>query len=268
MSRASFVFACAILVASARAGDDPVVREIEAISRPKEDVTLTFVYPGKVSVLAVKEGDVVRAGTLLVQLDDGPDRIELAQLQAEKDDRLKIEMAQVQLEQKRSLLERIEKASAQQAASPLEVEEGRLEVKLAELTVAREELAQAQAGRKFDEANARIERMALKSPIDGRVEELFVKVGETADRLQKVIRVVSVDRLRIDVAVAVTMASELKCGGTATVRFPGEGTLPEKGQIVFVQAVADAASETLLVRVEVANTTGRPAGEHVRVSFP
>jgi len=40
-----------------------------------------------------------------------------------------------------------------------------------------------------------------------------------------------------------------------------------EGTIIFVAAVADAASGTLRVRVEVPNKTRRPAGEHVVVSF-
>jgi hypothetical protein len=35
-----------------------------------------------------------------------------------------------------------------------------------------------------------------------------------------------------------------------------------------MRSVADAASDTLRVRVEVANPSLRPAGEHVTVSFP
>ena len=38
-----------------------------------------------------------------------------------------------------------------------------------------------------------------------------------------------------------------------------------KGKVIHIAAVADAASNTLTVRVEVANPASRPAGEHVRV---
>ncbi len=58
----------------------------------------------------------------------------------------------------------------------------------------------------------------------------------------------------------------------------GVGNLPEASDIgpfnvvdatiVFIGAVADAASGTLRVRVELANKDNRPSGEHVRVSFP
>jgi len=40
-----------------------------------------------------------------------------------------------------------------------------------------------------------------------------------------------------------------------------------EGRVVFVGSVADAASGTLRVRVEVPNKASRPAGEHVLVTF-
>lgn len=90
-------------------------------------------YPGKVVKVAVKEGDAVAEGTVLVQLDDGPDRIHLSRLEAEKDDALGLQMAQARLDQKRSVLERLERAVARSAASPAELDEARLEARLAEL---------------------------------------------------------------------------------------------------------------------------------------
>jgi multidrug efflux pump subunit AcrA (membrane-fusion protein) len=41
-----------------------------------------------------------------------------------------------------------------------------------------------------------------------------------------------------------------------------------EGSIVYVAAVADAASGTLRVRIEVPNKSNRPAGEHVEIIFP
>ncbi|MBI3267724.1 MAG: efflux RND transporter periplasmic adaptor subunit [Planctomycetes bacterium] len=265
------VLSAACSVPTACRADEPVPlpapAAIEATTRPKEDVTLSFLYPGRITQFAVKEGDAVREGALLVQLDDGPDRIQLAQLAAEKDDRLGTQMAQARLAQKKSLLEQLERASARDAASPLELEQARLETRLAEFTLAREELDLLQATRKWEEASARIERMALRSPSAGKVEQVFVSVGETVDRLQRVVRIVSVDVLRIDVAVPLHDAGALRRDGLATVRFPGDGSPSATGKIVFVQAVADAASETLTVRVELPNAGGRPAGEHVLVQF-
>ena len=39
------------------------------------------------------------------------------------------------------------------------------------------------------------------------------------------------------------------------------------GKVIYIAAVADAASNTRTVRVEVPNKALRPAGEHVKVRF-
>ena len=50
--------------------------------------------------------------------------------------------------------------------------------------------------------------------------------------------------------------------------FPGEAAAATpNGRIINIATVADAASDTLRVRVEVANPLKRPAGERVAVAF-
>ena len=126
-----------------------------------------------------------------------------------------------------------------------------------------------QAGRKYEEYRIRVENMQLKSPIDGRIEKVDIEVGESANALADVIRVVQIDPLWIDAPVPWADAMGLKTGMTARVQFaePGKAASIAEGRLIFVAAVADAASGTLRVRIEVPNKTGRPAGEHVLVTF-
>ena len=75
------------------------------------------------------------------------------------------------------------------------------------------------------------------------------------------------DPLWIDVPVPLTKTKGLKNDQSAEVEFIGSSGPAAEGKIIHIAAVADAASDTLTVRVEVANHTGRPAGEHVHVRF-
>jgi multidrug efflux pump subunit AcrA (membrane-fusion protein) len=81
--------------------------------------------------------------------------------------------------------------------------------------------------------------------------------------------VVQVDPLWIDAPVPLAQAVGLKVGMTARVELAESGKkgLLGEGRIIFVGAVADAASGTLRVKIEVPNKDRRPAGEHVLVSF-
>jgi len=100
------------------------------------------------------------------------------------------------------------------------------------------------------------------------VERVLVEEGESVDALHEVIRVVQIDPLWIEVPVPLPQARSLKVAQKVCVAFERSGPGEPNGTISHVASVADAASDTLTVRVEVANPTARPAGERVDVSFP
>jgi len=248
---------------------------IQAVTRPSADIMLSFVQPGRIANVYVKEGDAVKAAEVLVQQDDAVEQAQLAQLKAQSDDTTQIRASEAQLAQRRVDLKKLEKAAARNAATELEVEHAKLSVQIAELSLELAKFEHEQAIRKYDEQKIRVENMRIKSPIDGRIEKIQVEAGESVNALADVLQVVQIDPVWIDVPVPLARASTLTPGKTAKVEFPEpqnrDSALREptsiEGTIIFVAAIADAASGTLRVRVQVPNKTGRPAGEHVVVSF-
>jgi RND family efflux transporter MFP subunit len=179
-----------------------------------------------------------------------------------------IEAGKASLAQKQVDLQKLEKAASLNAATELEVEHAKLDVKIAGLSLELAIFEHEQAVRKYEEAKLQIDNMTLKSPIAGRVEKVDVEAGESVNVLESVVQVVQIDPLWIEVPVPLSSASTLARGGTAQVYFPGPNKILVNGKIVFISAVADAGSGTLRVRVEVPNKVRRPAGEHVTVVFP
>ncbi len=244
---------------------------IRAITKPSADVIQSFVQPGRIAAVHFKEGDAVKAGQALVQQDDAAEQVLLAQLKAQSEDETQIRASEASLAQKKVDLQKLEKAAASKAATALEVEHARLDVTIAQLSLDLARFEHEQAGRKYQEQKVRVENMLLKSPIDGYIEKIDVEVGESVNMTTtiEVIRVVQVDPLWIDVPVPLAQAAGLKTGMTARVELAESGKkgLLGEGRIIFVGAVADAASGTLRVKIEVPNQARRPAGEHVLVSF-
>jgi RND family efflux transporter MFP subunit len=244
---------------------------IRAVTKPSADVTQSFVQPGRVAAVHFKEGDAVKAGQALVQQDDAAEQVLLAQLKAQSEDRTQIRASEASLAQKKVDLQKLEKAAASNAATALEVEHARLDVTIAQLSLELAQFEHEQAGRKYQEQKVRVENMLLKSSIDGYIEKIDVEVGESVNTSTnvEVIRVVQVDPLWIDAPVPLAQAVGLKVGMTARVELAESGKkgLIGEGRIIFVGAVADAASGTLRVKIEVPNKARRPAGEHVVVSF-
>jgi HlyD family secretion protein len=261
-----------VLLAAAATAAPPVptapTAGIEWQTRPSADIMMRFVLPGRVAKVFVKDGDRVKPGDVLVQLDDEAERVKLAQLMAVAEDELHIKAAEAQLDQQRADLKKLEWAGKEGAATEWEIEHQRLEVKIGEWSLEKARFNRERARDDYKQAEVQVGRMAMKSPIAGRVEFVYVEAGESVEALGEVVRLVKIDPLWADVPVPLARARRLKLGDTLQVVFPETDGAGLPGKIIHIAALADAASETLMVRVEVPNPKGRPAGERVRVLVP
>jgi len=242
---------------------------LQGITAPNADITLSFVVAGRVSEVLVAAGTPVEMHQPLVHLYDEPEQIQARQLKMLSEDRTKILAAEAELAQKRVDLKKLQQAHAKGAASVWEVEHLYLNVRIAELSLQSAKLEQEQYRRRHEHARSQLSRMRLLAPIAGRVEEVNVETGESVGTLGPVLRIVQNDPLWIEVPVPMTRALDLKLDQPAWITFPGDPTADgdPNGRIINISAVADAASETLRVRIEVPNPDGRPAGERVAVAF-
>ena len=245
--------------------------DIEAITKPSADIEMSFVKPGRVAEVLVKEGDTVKEGQLLAGQDDKVEQIQVLQLMAKAGNKTRIEASKTELLQKGEDLKKVEGAKKKGAATDWEVEHARLDVSIGRLNLQLATFEHEQDRRKYEEAKADLERLRLLSPIDGQVKEVTIEPGESPQPMKLAVRVVKTDPLWIDIIAPLALARDLKPGQTAAVVFPGNGAdrvgQSLEGRINIVSAVARAGSDTLRVRVEVANPGRRPAGERVGVSF-
>ncbi len=269
MTKRGRLFLCACLAAVP--ATVALAEGVEAVTRPSEDVTLSFVRPGRIEKITVKEGDTVEAGKPLAQQDDTADLVQLEQLKAQAEDPTRIKAAEAQADQKKVDLDKTQELFKKNVATKFELDHAKLDVTIAELSLALAKFQQVQDKRKHAEAVILVDRMTLKSPIAGRVEQLYVQRGESVDALEKVARVVRINPLWVDVPVPMGEAKDIRPEHEAKVTFDsGDSAVTVMGKVIHVAAVADAASGTRTVRVEVANDfkPARPAGERVKVSFP
>jgi RND family efflux transporter MFP subunit len=242
-------------------------RGIKAVTAPSEDLTLSFTRPGRLAKVLVREGQHVKAGDPLAQLDDAVEQAQSASLKAQADSTTAIRGAQLQVARRQEILRKIQKAHAENAAPLRELDDAKNDAAMADLALETAQLQHQLDVGKYQESELNLQRMRLVSPTDGMVERLRARQGESADALAPVLRLVRVDPLWIDVPAPLALARELREGDLATVRLPGAAA-PASGRVVRVSRVADAASETLEVRVELPNPSARPAGEQVSVQFP
>jgi len=163
--------------------------------QPKRLVNITAETTGRVVNLAVNEGDRVRVGQFLLQIDPKTLRsrvdnseasLEVASVSLEQM-RQSVETAKVQLEQAKQTLTRQQGLWKQQLTTRAELEKAENDVKTAESSLQeRDKSAKAQESRimqeraAVDSAKYDLSKVRIESPIDGIVTRRNIQEGETA----------------------------------------------------------------------------------------
>jgi RND family efflux transporter MFP subunit len=242
-----------------------------AISTPNTSLSMAFVTPGIVDEIAVEENDRVEPGDLLVRLDDSVQRATVEAQKLIMDDDSELKAAQRRHELSQFELTKILEAADKGSKSPREVERATVEEALRAIEVDAAELNREQARIVYKREKARMDQMTLHSTISGVVVRIETDEGEAIDSHQAALHLVSIDPLWMDLAVPVALGLRLKKGDIGVVQWRDVNTpAPYEGRVLFVSPVADAASNSIVCRVEVDNPgpDPLPAGLHAFVSFP
>jgi len=240
-----------------------------AISTPSKTITLAFVHSGAIDRVPVAESQTVAPGDVIAQLDDQGQRLTVQAQRLSAEDTTVIEAARRRADLARYDLENVIEMSAKDAAARRELPRAQAEAALREIDITAAGREREQAKLMYDREAATLAQMTLRSPIHGIVARVTVEPGETIEALQPVAHIVSIDPLWMDVAVPVGLGLMTEPGSIAVVRWrdvPGGG--PAEGRVLWVSAVADASSSSIVVRIEVDNPQRLPAGLHALVQFP
>ena len=191
------VIAVAGGLAAAKSGNKGVEVRIEAVEardlvasvtasgqvRPQTKVDISSDITGKITQLAVREGQMVSKGQLLVQIDPEQARAAVDRVTAS------LASARAQAAQARANLLQAERSYERTAAirqtnaqlvsdEQLEQLRTQVEVNKAMLEAANQSVAQAQA--QLNDARTSLGKTTLYAPMAGRVTRLNVEAGETA----------------------------------------------------------------------------------------
>lgn len=242
--------------------------QIEAIAQARHDLKLSFTLAGRIGEVLVEPGDAVQAGQPLLRLEDEESRAQIQLLRLRAESNLEIEAAEADYAMTQVDEARVKDAFSRNAAARFEVERAELDTRRAFLALELFRQRKQEAEHQLRQAEILNQRYTLRSPVDGVIEEVLLEVGESTEALRPVVRLVVTNPLRIDVNAPTAETMRLDVGAPVWLRFK----LPDhegytQGRIVHIASVADAASETRLVRVETPNPKNLPAGTYVEVTF-
>ena len=105
----------------------------------------------------------------------------------------------------------------------------------------------------------------LRSPINGRVEESTLTLGEHVDTEQVCFTVINLEKVWVELAVAPKDISKLEMGDEVEVRADSAPQQSYRAAVTSIGAVANATTKTVPVLAVLENTDGRlAAGSYVK----
>lgn len=257
--------AAGTLFTSVGAGGGPVEGAYEAISKPSEDRTLSCPRPGLISQILAQEGQSVKVGEAVVQMDDREEKAKLAADKVKAEDDTRVRAQEKIRDQSKVDLKRIQWTFDKGGSTPFELDKAKIDLEVAEAQVKMAAKEQEQAQLNYEQTRVLVDKMRLVSPINGIVHKILAQAGESVELNTKVIQIVNLNPLWVEAQVPQSVVHTLKKDAAVDVVYPNRQHA--KGKVVFIAPVGDAASETILVRVEVPNPELRHAGEQVRINF-
>ncbi len=212
--------------------------------------TLKARVAGELHGLSVREGDRVRAGQLLAQVDATEARARLAQAEQQAHaNRAQLAIAQRQQDNNQALVRQgfISSTAAQTSELNLETAHANLQAAQALLDIARKALADTE----------------LRAPISGQVAARLVQDGERVPVDARVLEIVDTSALEIEAALPPADALELRVGQLADWSVEGMSQ-PSRARVVRINPAVQTGSRSLLTYLSVPAQEGLRQGLFVQ----
>jgi len=212
--------------------------------QPETQVKLSANVPGEVRNLPIHEGDSVRKGQFLLQIDDAQYRAQVGEATAAiAAARSNLRLAEASLAQSESVLKRKEALSSQNLVSAEELDQARTQVSTdrARVDGGREDVQRLQSTLQMAHDNLRKTRFV--SPIDGTVTQLTIERGEIAvigtmnNPGTVLLTVADLSRMKVEADVDETDVATVRIGQEATVKVDA---LPDTSLVGHVTQIANS----------------------------
>jgi multidrug efflux system membrane fusion protein len=222
---------------------EPLIVRGAVVAMPNQDVKIAALVAGRVDSLSVAEGDWVKAGQIVAEIDPRPFADQKRQAAAG------VAQATAAAENARLNLERTERLFQRGIAAGKEVEDAR-----AQRAAAAAALEQASAA--LETADRQLSRTHVASPIAGQVVKRLVSVGEQVDgtAAEPIVEVANLDHVEIAAAIPAEHLGRVRVGQHAKVSSDAYADRVFEGEIIAIAPAVDSATNTALARLRLANT--------------
>jgi RND family efflux transporter MFP subunit len=262
LRRALFAFAAAVASAAA-AAQQPLGCLIE----PHRVIDVGSAVIGVVESVKVERGDRVAKGDVLAVLRADVERAAVGVAATRAKVAAEVQAAQANYELAKQKHARAVELRNQNFISAQALDQARAEAEVAEQRLAQAKEQRRISARELQLAEAQLGLRTIRSPVDGIVVERFMSGGERVEE-KPVVRVATVDPLRVEVVVPASLYGTIAVGSMLTVVPELRNAAARQAKVVLVDALIDAPSNTFRVRLELPNPNYElPAGVRCKVDL-
>jgi membrane fusion protein (multidrug efflux system) len=219
-------FAMPVEAAPVRVG--PSQQRILAVGslRSNESVIVRPELAGRITQINFTEGEKVRKGQLLIQLDASVPRAELAQIQAS-------------LALAKSNHERAQELFKRNAGTERALDEARAKLRTDEAAIRL--------------AEARLEKYALMAPFDGVIGLRKVSVGDFVNAGTDIVNLEQIDPLKVDFRVPEVFLASIRVGQRIALTVDALPGREFAGEVYAIDPLVDAGGRSIVIRARIAN---------------
>lgn len=237
----------------------------------EEQVLLSPEVIGKVSTIHVKEGQRVKAGEPLLELDDQTYRADVAQQQAAvHQQRINIEQQQLNLKNQESQYKRKLELHKMKMVADSAIDDARFALDTARMDLRNSSARLQQAEAVLKQSNERLAKTNIRAPISGTITSMDIKVGETAVASQvsiagsSLMTIANTDSMITEVNVDETDIAKIALGQEVAIHTAAYPDVAIKGTVQEIPlspkaapqgaATGAALSRTYSIKVKLVDT--------------
>ncbi len=277
----------AITITAAPVEAREVSRLVEMVGtlNPMDEVTLSVDQPSTIAKVLVDMGDRVRAGQVLVQLDDREDRLRVEQTEAALEAarraldraRANVEASRANIARAKALMEDAQAnykrfddlfkegavSARERDAAVREYDVGKATLEAAQAQLVSEQEAVRNAAAQVEQARSsldfnkkRLGDNQIRSPVNGAVKRKLTSVGEAIKEKTPVMVLVVTDPLRFQGTIPERFSPRVAIGHPVEVTVEAYRDRTFAGKVSRISPAVETESRSLLVEALVPNARG------------
>lgn len=234
-------------------------RAFKGITEPCNSSTISATVAGRLAVIHKKEGEYVRKGEVILELEKDEEELEAELKKLISESKIEVTSAQY----KDSILNIDYLATKQlfdstKSVSAEEVIKKELDYKLAVADYDRLQIQEKKEGIEYKIALAQLRKRIILAPFNGMVVKIFLKIAESCNPQEPLVRIADVGKCRLVSHVESSASYSLKAGSKVELSIGGGASpIARQGTIEFVSPVVDPSSGLREVKVLFENSDAK-----------